>query len=68
MRAAFRKYPQQRQEAENICKTIGKAAEDFNDFVKIEYSRKNERPKVTEIIESQPSYEEMLRKKLAKGV
>lgn len=52
----------------NIIDSIGTAAHEFDGFVKIEYSHKNERPSVTEIIESQPSYEEMLKRKLTKGV
>lgn len=53
---------------ENILKELSDTIAEFDGFLKIEYSHKNERPEVTEIIESRADFEEILKKKLAKGV
>ncbi len=68
MRQTIKQRPQQRQQMENILRKLSDTLTEFDGFVRIEYSHTNVRPEVTEIIENKTGCEEILRKKLAKGV
>ncbi|KAJ6645584.1 RecQ-mediated genome instability protein 1, partial [Pseudolycoriella hygida] len=58
--------PQQRQQMESILKKLGDTLTEFDGFMKIDYSRRNEIPEVTGIIGSKAKFEEMLKNKLRK--
>lgn len=68
MRSTLKQRPQQRQQMENILKQLGDKIAVFDGFMKIQFADKNKMPEVTEIIESKANFEEILKKKLAKGV
>lgn len=60
--------PQLRQKMENILKKLSDTLLEFDGFMRIEYSHKNEMPEVTETIESRADFEEILKRKLVKNV
>lgn len=68
MRSTMKQQPQQRQKMENILKKLCDTLREFDGFMRIEYSHKNEIPEVTEVIESRADFEEILERKLAKKV
>lgn len=63
----MKQRPQQKQDLENILLKLTDTMCEFEGFMKIEYSHRNETPVVTEIIESEAHVEEILKRKLAKG-
>lgn len=64
----MKQRPQIKQDIENLLRKLKDTISEFAGFMKIEYSHKNEIPEVTEIIESEANFEEILRKKCAKNL
>lgn len=62
------KQPQHKQQMENILQKLTVTISEFDGFMKIEFSHRNEIPEVTEAMESTANFEEVVRKKLRKGV